>query len=107
MPTKRDNASGVVVDRHRISGSQTEPSADDVTHPLDNASRRNFLRRTGTLAGGALATSVSLAHADPLAIQESNKAFGTLAQVQMPNRNGFIIDDRPDTKAVRCMTNCR
>lgn len=31
----------------------------------------------------------------------------TLAMVQMPNRNGFIIDDRPDTKAVRCMTNCR
>ncbi len=31
----------------------------------------------------------------------------SLAQVQMPNRNGFIIDDRPDTKAVRCMTNCK
>ena len=30
-----------------------------------------------------------------------------LAQVQMPNRNGFLLDDRPDTKAVRCMTNCR
>ncbi len=31
----------------------------------------------------------------------------TLAQVQMPNRNGFMVDDRPDTKAERCMTNCR
>jgi cytochrome c len=31
----------------------------------------------------------------------------SLAQVQMPNRNGFIIDDRPDTKAVRCMMNCK
>jgi S-disulfanyl-L-cysteine oxidoreductase SoxD len=31
----------------------------------------------------------------------------TLAQVQMPNRNGFIVDNRPDTKAVRCMSNCR
>lgn len=31
----------------------------------------------------------------------------SLAKVQMPNRNGFIIDDRPDVKAVRCMTNCR
>ncbi|TMI03335.1 MAG: cytochrome c, partial [Betaproteobacteria bacterium] len=30
-----------------------------------------------------------------------------LAQVQMPNRNGFLLDDRPDTKAVRCMTGCR
>lgn len=31
----------------------------------------------------------------------------TLAMVQMPNRNGFIIDDRPDTSATRCMTNCK
>ena len=31
----------------------------------------------------------------------------TLTAVQMPNRNGFIVDDRPDTKAVRCMTNCK
>src|ERR1700687_1934252 len=30
----------------------------------------------------------------------------SLTQVQMPNRNGFMIDDRPDTHAVRCMTNC-
>lgn len=32
---------------------------------------------------------------------------GSLPQVKMPNRDGFIIDDRPDTKAVRCMTNCK
>ena len=31
----------------------------------------------------------------------------TLAAVKMPNRDGFIVDDRPDTKAVRCMTNCK
>jgi S-disulfanyl-L-cysteine oxidoreductase SoxD len=31
----------------------------------------------------------------------------TLPAVQMPNRNGFIVDDRPDTKAVRCMSNCK
>jgi cytochrome c len=31
----------------------------------------------------------------------------SLTKVQMPNRNGFILDDRPDTRAVRCMTNCR
>ena len=30
-----------------------------------------------------------------------------LTAVQMPNRDGFLIDDRPDTKAVRCMTNCK
>ena len=27
----------------------------------------------------------------------------TMPAVQMPNRNGFILDDRPDVKAQRCM----
>ena len=31
----------------------------------------------------------------------------SLAQIKMPNRDGFVIDDRPDSNAVRCMTNCR
>lgn len=31
----------------------------------------------------------------------------SLPKVQMPNRDGFIVDDRPDAKAVRCMTNCQ
>ncbi len=31
----------------------------------------------------------------------------SLAAVQMPNRNGFIVDDRPDTNAVRCMKDCK
>src|SRR5712664_2976329 len=31
----------------------------------------------------------------------------SLPRVQMPNRDGFLLDDRPDTKAQRCMTNCR
>jgi S-disulfanyl-L-cysteine oxidoreductase SoxD len=30
----------------------------------------------------------------------------SLTKVMMPNRNGFISDDRPDTSAKRCMTNC-
>ena len=30
----------------------------------------------------------------------------SLTKVTMPNRNGFIRDDRPDTRATRCMTNC-
>ncbi len=30
----------------------------------------------------------------------------TLPKVMMPNRNGFIPDDRPDTLATQCMTNC-
>lgn len=31
----------------------------------------------------------------------------SLPAVQMPNRNGFMVDDRPDAKAVRCMTGCK
>lgn len=31
----------------------------------------------------------------------------TLPRVKMPNAGNFYVDDRPDTKAVRCMTNCK
>ena len=31
----------------------------------------------------------------------------SLPQVQMPNRAGFLQDDRPDTQAARCMSNCK
>ncbi|MEP7275962.1 MAG: cytochrome c [Betaproteobacteria bacterium] len=30
----------------------------------------------------------------------------SLPKVMMPNRDGFIVDDRPDTQAKRCMQNC-
>jgi S-disulfanyl-L-cysteine oxidoreductase SoxD len=30
----------------------------------------------------------------------------SMPKVEMPNRNGFILDDRPDTRATRCMRNC-
>jgi cytochrome c len=30
----------------------------------------------------------------------------SLPKVSMPNRDGFIRDDRPDTRATRCMSNC-
>ena len=29
-----------------------------------------------------------------------------MIKIQMPNRNGFLPDDRPDTKAARCLQNC-
>ena len=32
---------------------------------------------------------------------------GSLPKVQMPNRNGFVVDDRPDVKAARCMADCK
>jgi cytochrome c len=31
----------------------------------------------------------------------------SLPKVQMPNRDGFVPDDRPDTQAVRCMKDCK
>lgn len=31
----------------------------------------------------------------------------TLAQVRMPNRDGFFDDNRPDVKASACMTGCK
>ena len=30
-----------------------------------------------------------------------------LAQIEMPNKDGFFLDDRPDVIAVRCMENCK
>ena len=42
-----------------------------------------------------------LVPADAVMDQES------LPKVQMPNRDNFVADDRPDTKAVRCMRDCR
>lgn len=30
----------------------------------------------------------------------------TFTALRMPNRDGFIVDDRPDTQAARCMSNC-
>jgi cytochrome c len=31
----------------------------------------------------------------------------TLPKIEMPNRGAFIKDDRPDTRADRCMTDCK
>jgi S-disulfanyl-L-cysteine oxidoreductase SoxD len=31
----------------------------------------------------------------------------SMPRVQMPNRDGFLQDDRPDASATRCMTNCK
>jgi cytochrome c len=30
----------------------------------------------------------------------------TLRKMKMPNRDGFMVDDRPDANATRCMSNC-
>jgi len=30
----------------------------------------------------------------------------SLAAIEMPNKDGFIVDDRPDAAATRCLSNC-
>jgi len=63
MPTKRNHASGVVIDKGGLSESQAALPAEDASRFPDDAGRRNFLRRTGTLTGGAVAAGVWLAAA--------------------------------------------
>ena len=57
-------------------------------------------------ANEVYAVSAYLLHLNGLLPADGAVDQTTLAQIQMPNRNGFIVDDRPDVRAVRCMTNC-
>ncbi len=75
MSTKQDRKSGLAIDRRPVGEAQSDLTVG-VTRHLDSGSRRNFLRRTGALASGALATGASLVHAQPLAIPESNTGIG-------------------------------
>lgn len=52
------------------------------------------------------AVSAYLLHLNGLVPADAVMDAKSLASVKMPNRDGFIVDDRPDTKAVRCMKNC-
>ncbi|KQW66104.1 MULTISPECIES: c-type cytochrome [unclassified Methylibium] len=52
------------------------------------------------------AVSGYLLHLNGLVPADAVMTAQTLAAVRMPNRDGFIVDDRPDTKATRCMSNC-
>jgi len=53
------------------------------------------------------AVSAYILHLNGLAPADAVMDAATLPKVQMPNRDGFMPDDRPDTRAVRCMQNCR
>lgn len=53
------------------------------------------------------AVSAYILHLNGLIPADAVMDAQSLTAVQMPNRNGFIVDDRPDVKAVRCMTNCK
>ena len=52
------------------------------------------------------AVSGYILHLNGLVPAEAVMDASTLAAVKMPNRDGFIRDDRPDTQAKRCMTGC-
>ena len=45
-------------------------------------------------------------HMNKLLDANATADASTLADVKMPNRDGFYTDDRPDSKAVACMSNC-
>lgn len=53
------------------------------------------------------AVSAYLLHLNGLIPESAVMGPDTLPQVQMPNRNAFLVDDRPDSKAVRCMSDCK
>lgn len=58
-------------------------------------------------ANEVYAVSAYLLHLNGLIPESAVMDQKSLAQVKMPNRDGFIIDDRPDVRATRCMTNCK
>lgn len=47
-----------------------------------------------------------LLHANGLMKADAVVDAASLQAVQMPNRNAFYVDDRPDAKNPRCMKNC-
>jgi cytochrome c len=52
------------------------------------------------------ALSAYLLNLNGLVPQDAVMDAKSLTAVKMPNRDGFILDDRPDVKATRCMRNC-
>ncbi len=53
------------------------------------------------------AVSAYLLHLNGLIPADAVMGPESLVKVQMPNRGAFLIDDRPDSKAVRCMNDCK
>jgi cytochrome c len=58
-------------------------------------------------ANEVYAVSAYLLNLNGLVPAEAVMDAQSMPKVQMPNRDGFILDDRPDTQAVRCMTSCK
>lgn len=53
------------------------------------------------------AVTAYLLHLNGLVDQDAEMNSTSLAALRMPNRDGFIVDDRPDTSAARCMQDCK
>ena len=65
-------------------------------------------RRPLTLtADEVYAVTAYLLNLDGLVPADAVMDQQSLPRVQMPNRDGFVGDDRPDTRAVRCMRDCK
>jgi mono/diheme cytochrome c family protein len=52
------------------------------------------------------AVSAYLLHLNGLVPADAIMDAKTMSALKMPNRDGFIVDDRPDVKAIRCMKDC-
>ena len=75
---------------------------------FDYIRRAMPLDRPQTLSADEVyAVSAYLLNLNGLVSADAVMDAARLAQVQMPNRNGFLLDDRPDTRAQRCMTSCK
>ena len=53
------------------------------------------------------AITAYLLHLNEIIPEDAEMNAQTLAAVRMPNRDGFILDTRPDTPDAACMANCR
>lgn len=53
------------------------------------------------------AVSAYLLHLNGLVPADAVMDRATLPKVRMPNRDNFVVDDRPDVEAVRCMVDCK
>ncbi|MGD9784549.1 MAG: c-type cytochrome [Hyphomicrobiaceae bacterium] len=53
------------------------------------------------------ALSAYILHLNELVPADGVLDAASLTAIKMPNRDGFIVDDRPDTKAERCMEGCK
>ena len=75
---------------------------------FDYTRRAMPMDRPQTLSNNEVyALSAYLLNLNGLVPADAVMDAGSLARVQMPNRNGFLIDDRPDASATRCMTRCK